>query len=181
MYALIYLRNIDAQKRRELEQETAATKDALTGVFNRKSFQYQVEMHMKEREDSADSTMILMDGDNFKQINDTYGHAEGDQVIKQLSQILLKTFRRKDVIGRFGGDEFMIFLRNVTDREIINRRLEEFRTELSKNGSYGITCSIGIATVKKEDFSYEKAFKEADEALYQSKRAGKNRYSYYEA
>lgn len=95
MYALIYLRNIDAQKRRELEQETAATKDALTGVFN--------------------------------------------------------------------------------------RRLEEFRTELSKNGSYGITCSIGIATVKKEDFSYEKAFKEADEALYQSKRAGKNRYSYYEA
>lgn len=65
MYALIYLRNIDAQKRRELEQETAATKDALTGVFNRKSFQYQVEMHMKEREDSADSTMILMDGDNF--------------------------------------------------------------------------------------------------------------------
>ena len=180
MFALLYLKNIDAQKRKELEQETAATRDALTGVFNRAVFKYHVEMHMSENEELEDSTLLLLDIDNFKQINDTYGHAEGDHVIKQLSNALMKTFRRKDLLGRFGGDEFMVFLKNVTNREVINRRIEEFCAEFKKNSEYQCTCSIGIATAKKENFSYEEVLKKADDALYRSKKDGKNRYTYYE-
>ena len=180
MYALLYLKNVDAQKRKELEQETAATRDALTGVFNRAVFKYHVEMHMSENEELEDSTLLLLDIDNFKQINDTYGHAEGDHVIKQLSNALMKTFRRKDLLGRFGGDEFMVFLKNVTNREVINRRIEEFCAEFKKNSEYQCTCSIGIATAKKENFSYEEVLKKADDALYRSKKDGKNRYTYYE-
>ena len=180
MYALIYLRNIDAQKRKELEQETAATRDPLTGVFNRNVFKYQVETHMAEDEDLEDSTLLLLDIDDFKRINDTYGHAEGDQVIKHLSNALMKTFRRKDILGRFGGDEFMIFLKNVTNQNVINRRIEEFRAEFKKESQYECTCSIGIATVSKENFSYEESLKKADIALYRSKNNGKNQYTYYE-
>ena len=92
----------------------------------------------------------------------------------------MKTFRRKDLLGRFGGDEFMVFLKNVTNREVINRRIEEFCAEFKKNSEYQCTCSIGIATAKKADFSYEEVLKKADDALYRSKKDGKNRYTYYE-
>ncbi len=180
LYALIYLKNIDAQKRRELDQETAATRDHLTGVFNRRSFEYQVATHIMETDENAHGTLILLDIDNFKQINDTYGHVEGDKVLKQLTDVLMTTFRRKDILGRLGGDEFMIFLKNVSDREIINRRIEEFRTAFAKVNEHHSTCSIGITEIEKEGFNYSECIKRADAALYRSKEKGKNTYHYYE-
>lgn len=180
LYALIYLKNIDAQKRHELEQEAAATRDPLTGVFNRKMFEYLVEEHMKNAEEDAQSTLIVLDIDNFKQINDQFGHMEGDRVLKQLSDVLMTTFRRKDILGRFGGDEFMIFLKNVSNREIVERRISELCQTFAKVNEHNFTCSIGIVEVKKEKFSYQESLKKADEALYQSKERGKNTYTYYE-
>jgi len=180
LYALLYLKNIDAQKRRELEQEAAATRDYLTGVFNRRTFKYLVEEHMESEREDVCGTLILLDVDNFKKINDTFGHAEGDKILKQLSDVLMTTFRRKDLLGRFGGDEFMIFLKNVSDREIINRRITEFCNAFAKVSEYQSTCSIGIVEMKKESFSYDEYMKKADTALYQSKERGKNTYTYYE-
>jgi len=179
LYALLYLKNIDAEKCQALEHEEAATRDPLTGVFNRRAFETEVVKHIFSSASQA-STLIMLDLDNFKSINDTYGHVEGDRVLKQLADVLMTTFRRKDLLGRHGGDEFLIFLKNVTDKEVINRRLDEFRSAFAKVNQYGSTCSVGITLVDPKDFSYSEVLRKADVALYQSKEKGKNTYSYYE-
>ena len=92
----------------------------------------------------------------------------------------MSTFRRKDIVGRLGGDEFMVFLKNVSNKEIINKRISEFRVVFAKINGYQSTCSIGIVEVQKKGFHYDECLKKADAALYRSKEMGKNTYCYYE-
>lgn len=178
-YALIYLRNIDSEKRKQLQNEIAATRDHLTGIYNRAAFQKEIEKHMRSK-DSEDSILMILDVDNFKKINDRFGHLEGDRVLKQLSDSLMETFRKKDLLGRLGGDEFMIFLKNLSRKDIVERRIAEFTKSFEEVNEYGATCSIGITVMKKDDFSYETSLRRADEALYRCKMQGKNSFAYYE-
>jgi len=179
-YTLLYMKDIDNKKKRELEREMAATRDSLTKVFNRKAFEEEVIKHVLSTQNDNAGALVVVDLDNFKQINDEFGHAEGDKVLLQLSDVLMTTFRRKDIIGRLGGDEFLVFLKNLTKKDIINRRLEELRCTLSKVTDHNTTCSIGVSFVRREDFSYQECLKRADKALYMSKKRGRNTYSYYE-
>ena len=179
LFALIYLRNIDAQKQRELARETAATLDALTGVYNRRAFEERVTEHMLTTQAGQSSALVLIDLDNFKYINDEFGHIAGDQVLKNLAEAMMITFRKKDLLGRLGGDEFLVFLRNVSEKEVIDCRMEELKTSFLELNPYGTTCSIGIAIVDTEHFSFSEALRRADVALYQSKARGRNRYTYY--
>lgn len=179
MYALLYLKNIDIAKKRELEQEMAAMRDPLTNVFNRRSFEQEVNRFMIGSAD-AFGTMLLLDMDDFKKINDKYGHLEGDEALQKLTDILMCTFRKKDVIGRLGGDEFVVFIKGVRNRELLARRMEQLYEALQGVEGRPITCSVGIAIVEKEGFSYQETLRQADEALYHSKQKGKNQYCYYE-
>lgn len=179
MYALLYLKNIDSAKKRELEQEMAAMRDPLTNVFNRRSFEQEVNSFMLGEKD-AFGAMLLVDMDDFKKINDTYGHLKGDEVLQKLTDVLMSTFRRKDVIGRLGGDEFVVFVKGVKKREVLDRRMEQFYEALQMLEDCSITCSAGIAIAEQEGFSYQETLRQADEALYHSKQNGKNRYCYYE-
>lgn len=179
IYALLYLKNIDSAKKRELEQEMAAMRDPLTNVFNRRSFEQEVNSFMLGEKD-AFGAMLLVDMDDFKKINDTYGHLKGDEVLRKLTDVLMSTFRRKDVIGRLGGDEFLVFIKDVRKREVLNRRMEQFYEALQMLEDCSITCSAGIAIAEQEGFSYQETIRQADEALYHSKQKGKNRYCYYE-
>lgn len=178
VYALLYVQDIDARKQRELEQEKAATRDPLTQLFNRSAFQKEVMEHIARSRSDTAGALVILDLDNFKPINDTYGHAEGDRVLQQLADVLMTTFRRKDLIGRFGGDEFLIFLKDLSDKDVIDRRMQELRRNLLTANHHGCTCSAGITFVRRKDFHYETYLKEADQALYQSKKQGKNTYSY---
>lgn len=179
MYALLYLKNIDSAKKRELEQEMAAMRDPLTNVFNRRSFEQEVNSFMLGEKD-AFGAMLLVDMDDFKKINDTYGHLKGDEVLQKLTDVLMSTFRRKDVIGRLGGDEFVVFVKGVKKREVLDRRMEQFYEALQMLEDCSITCSAGIAIAEQKGFSYQETLRQADEALYHSKQNGKNRYCYYE-
>lgn len=179
IYALLYLKNIDSAKKRELEQEMAAMRDPLTNVFNRRSFEQEVNSFMLGEKD-AFGTMLLVDMDDFKKINDTYGHLKGDEVLRKLTDVLMSSFRRKDVIGRLGGDEFVVFMKAVKKREVLDRRMEQFYETLQMMEDCPITCSAGIAIAEQETFSYQETLRQADEALYHSKQKGKNRYCYYE-
>lgn len=179
MYALLYLKNIDSAKKRELEQEMAAMRDPLTNVFNRRSFEQEVNSFVLGEKD-AFGAMLLVDMDDFKKINDTYGHLKGDEVLQKLTDVLMSTFRRKDVIGRLGGDEFVVFVKGVKKREVLDRRMEQFYEALQMLEDCSITCSAGIAIAEQEGFSYQETLRQADEALYHSKQNGKNRYCYYE-
>lgn len=157
----------------------AASKDPLTGVYNRKAFEEGVRKYM-QKDDGKESALILLDIDNFKSINDTYGHIEGDAALKQMVEVLRQVFRKQDLVGRLGGDEFLIFLKNLTDREIIARRLETFQKLFTQQSKYQSTCSMGITTLRKEHFSYTESLNQADIALYRSKEAGKNKFLHYD-
>lgn len=92
----------------------------------------------------------------------------------------MATFRRRDIIGRLGGDEFLVFIKSVTSREILDKRMKELFVSLAQTEELNLTCSVGICIMEREGFSYEEGLKKADTALYKSKKEGKNRYSYYE-
>lgn len=130
-------------------------------------------------EEAPSGALVILDLDDFKTINDTYGHLEGDHALKTLTQVLLATFRRRDIIGRLGGDEFLVFIKDMTEQDILDKRMEQFYESLHKAGKIPLTCSVGIALVYPEGFSYEKSLEQADHALYYSKEHGKDRYTYH--
>ena len=179
VYALLYMQDIEDQKRRELEQEIAATRDPLTMVYNRSAFEVEMTRYVLQGTGNWAGTLMILDLDNFKEINDGYGHVEGDRVLQQMADVLLSTFRRKDLIGRFGGDEFLVFLKDTTDKAVIEWRVKEMFSALAAANRHQCTCSVGITLVRQEDFCYETYLKYADTALYRSKNRGKNTYSYY--
>lgn len=165
---------------KENMSRAAASKDPLTGVLNRKGFEDYVKKHMKKENGVKNSTLLILDVDNFKIINDQYGHMEGDLVLKQMVTALHGTFRKQDAIGRLGGDEFLIFLKNLDDRDVIEKRMKAFQDNFYRDSKYHSTCSMGVTTLSKENFSYMEGLNHADIALYRSKELGKNRFVYYE-
>jgi diguanylate cyclase (GGDEF)-like protein len=125
-------------------------------------------------------SVMTIDLDHFKNVNDTYGHDIGDQVLKGLGVILRKTKRATDVVARFGGEEFVV-LCEETDTEGATLMAERVREELQKTtfhtpkGPFNVTCSIGISTFPEAGRDWETLFRASDEALYTSKRSGRNK------
>ena len=156
------------------------TESRLTKVFNRGAFEEEVTRHMLNRDSNNTGTLLLIDMDHFKDINDHFGHTVGDTLLRKTSDILMSTFRRKDLIGRFGGGEFLVFLKNVTNRTVISRRIGELQAALADVDGREITCSIGVVEVHWEEFSYDRSLRRADMAMYRSKEHGRNTYCYYE-
>ncbi|WP_245596350.1 GGDEF domain-containing protein [Sulfurihydrogenibium subterraneum] len=161
-----------------------ATIDFLTGVVNRRSFDRTLEDLLKEvRDKDYIFTLILLDIDNFKAINDTYGHLAGDLVLKEISNVLRIFLRANTIIGRIGGEEFGIILPGVPlengikvaerIRNIIENREVRFEDRIIK-----FTASFGVTESKKED-TKESIYKRADEALYIAKRSGKNKVAFF--
>lgn len=178
LYVLLYLNDIDARKKRELAQESAANLDPLTGLLNRRAFERETRDFMGQPHSSG--ALLILDLDDFKSINDTYGHPAGDVVLKSTAETLLSTFRSHDIIGRFGGDEFILFLKSVTSRKILDRRISQLLGALSQSQPFPLTCSVGITFTDCRNFSYHTCLSQADTALYQSKQQGKNTYRYFE-
>lgn len=180
LYALLYLEDIDAQKKRELEQESAAKRDPLTLLYNRNIFMYEVERFMMEAGEEGKGALVILDLDNFKQINDRYGHLKGDEALKLLAEALKQTFSEGEFLGRLGGDEFLVFVQDVSEKTYLDCKMKRLFEELEKIREISLACSVGIVFAEHENFSYREAVKKADMALYKSKEKGKKRYSYYE-
>jgi diguanylate cyclase (GGDEF)-like protein len=161
---------------REMLQTLAIT-DGLTGLLNRRAFEeaLQRELAWAQRQHTA-TGILLIDLDFFKSINDTQGHAAGDEVIRRVSAVLQIGLRSSDAIARFGGEEFVMMLRDATllQAQMIAERVRQ-RVETLDNlpGSVRITVSIGAA-VSVGDDTIESLLKKADDALYRSKRSGRN-------
>lgn len=174
--ALLYIKNIDAKKKQEMLLLRDSTLDQLTNVFNRKVAENAIREYLKAAEPEELCAFIILDVDNFKFVNDSYGHKAGDQVLIHLTDILGNTFRKNDIIGRFGGDEFIIFLKNIQSSEWLNERLKSLYELIrirQENDAVQITCSAGVSQTRGNE-SYEQMFRRADAALYMAKNAGKN-------
>jgi diguanylate cyclase (GGDEF)-like protein len=129
-------------------------------------------------------TLLVMDIDNFKRINDSYGHIAGDNTLRIFAKILKRHSRETDIVGRIGGDEFVVFFVDVVDREIITQRARELLDNLERQLTeigYGQNCSasIGIAVYPFDGKEYNTLYNNADKSLYYVKRNGKNNFGFY--
>ncbi len=150
--------------------------DELTGVFNRKLFE---EKRLELAED--DLTLVLIDVDHFKSINDTYGHDVGDSILKEVAAAISSGFRSSDYVCRIGGDEFAVLLPNMRreGRSILEMKIERIRGALRiMEDLPAVTLSIGVAF--SDGCAAEELFRRADKALYQSKDKGRDHVSFYE-
>jgi diguanylate cyclase len=161
--------------------EKVSRVDGLTGLYNRHFWEEQFVMEYKRDKRSENpSALIMLDIDNFKVVNDTYGHPAGDEVIKILAEIIKKTTRETDISGRYGGEEFAIILPDtpVANVEFVAeriRRLVEKCTVVYDEMDIKFTISIGIAGFKLTHKDSTQWLDTADKALYQAKESGKNR------
>ncbi|WP_457568558.1 GGDEF domain-containing protein [Desulfurobacterium sp.] len=152
--------------------------DPLSGVYNRR-FIEDFGTDILNRF----SFLLFLDIDNFKEINDTYGHDAGDEVIRHLGQLLKKLLRKRDVVVRFGGDEFLIAIDTPTEEialKVAKRILQSVKNMKVQYGNHTITItvSIGMSKIDREK-SFEENLKEADSAMYKAKNEGKNRISFW--
>lgn len=159
----------------------AASSDQLTGVANRRALFETAELEFaRYARKPRDISLLILDIDHFKKINDTYGHPAGDQVIRRLALVLVKSVRSIDVVARLGGEEFAVFLpsTDITMASEIARRIREnIRAERVHAADHTIEfqVSIGVAQVGKEIDNLDALIGAADEALYDAKRGGRDR------
>ena len=169
--------------RRNLQLKHAAQTDGLTGIYNKKNTEEKINRLFKgEREMVRNSknchAFVIIDVDNFKHINDTYGHAVGDSVLKEFGKLLRSYFRDNDIIGRIGGDEFVILMQDIGDVTGAEERAKLLCTEVNNHSFPGypekLSVSIGMAVSPECGTSYMELYKCADHALYEIKHSGKN-------
>lgn len=159
-----------------------AENDAATGLGNHATTQDLVAAALAKPAVREHSVCVVLDIDDFKAVNDNSGHMEGDALLRKVGSVLRSSFRESDVIGRVGGDEFVLLLKEV-DMDVVLRKLNQVRAQISATTVPGLghapTLSVGVYATCSDDRTYRDVFTRADEALYQAKRAGKNRVQVY--
>lgn len=174
------LKYIDANK----ELQNKADTDLLTDLLNKIATEKKIIDYLQNEGKGKRAMMFVLDIDNFKKINDTMGHAFGDEVLSTLGKQIRGEFRVNDIIGRTGGDEFIIFLKDLKDDATMKREAERV-AEFFKNfrvgeyTKYSATASIGAAAYPADAQDFESLYKAADQALYKAKKRGKNQLAFY--
>jgi two-component system cell cycle response regulator len=159
----------------------SAFRDGLTDIFNKRYFFETLDLVANLTEQNY--CVAVVDLDNFKGINDTYGHPVGDAALKKIAKLIQSATRSNDIVARYGGDEIIIFLQNLTDRDKVRHRMEAIREEIERtvitydDTSISITASIGVYIKHNELLTLNEVIKKADEIMYMSKNSGKNRVS----
>ena len=155
--------------------------DFLTGLYNRETFEKEFENFVNKNIDSnKKSFLIILDLDNFKKVNDSLGHIIGDRVLREASNTLKSNLKSSDIIGRLGGDEFIILIKNLDSLEQIHKIANSLNRALIKNykkntNNITVSSSIGITEVNIES-SFKETYEKADKALYKVKNSGRNSY-----
>lgn len=171
----------DRNRQKEAYYLTPAARDAGTGLLNKRAWtEYTIEQ--LNRKDHHTRWLVIIDIDDFKHINDTYGHIFGDQVIRRVAEIMQVMVGQRGVIGRFGGDEYVILLELVETREQLKTLLKTMAKELALafDPKIRVTASIGVSEYPVDGTEYEELMRKADKALYLAKEKGKNRHIIYE-
>lgn len=164
--------NIEMQKACQIQLQRATQQDALTSLLNVRAMKEQVQQAL---DSSAQGCFMMLDIDNFKQINDSQGHSAGNQALLEVSRILRNILPSDAILGRLGGDEFAIFMPNVTRTADAQGYAEQILQKLQQSHELSISMSIGIALYTKGE-AYASLFHRADTAMYEAKNSGKAQY-----
>ena len=178
------LTNINERKSEVNRWREQANTDPLTGLSNRKRIEEQIAQALEDDKENG-AAFLFIDVDNFKAVNDTLGHMFGDEVLRHVASEIRRTVRTSDIVGRVGGDEFIVFLRNIRSLDAISKKAGEicaaFKSKYSEAIPHGgISCSVGIALYPGDGACYEDLMHKADQALYAAKEKGKNCFAFYD-
>lgn len=181
-----FVTDIDAQKRKELDLQHKAEHDPLTGLWNRRALKAQIQEFLESHDaQNGLHAFYIIDMDDFKSVNDTYGHTRGDAMLCAIADQLRGTFRKTDIIARLAGDEFVVFMKNADTEARIAGKAQEICTRIQSItlGDPKLPpprASIGIAIAPDAGSSFETLYAHADAAHYVAKRSGKNRYAFFQ-
>lgn len=182
----VQFKDIDVEKRQQLDLQYKAERDLLTNLYNKSTTELLISNALMDVDDKVETgVLFIIDIDDFKMINDGLGHLYGDAVLSQLSESLHKSFKSTDIVGRIGGDEFIVFAKSMHEESAIVKKANSICTAFlqtyanEKNEDYTVSSSIGIALFPKDGRNFEDLFRCADVALYNAKAHGKNRYAFY--
>lgn len=159
--------------------------DGLTQIYNKEFSEKMIRESLNTIKTKG--ALMIVDIDRFKEINDEYGHKMGDEAIKVVAQNIINSLRICDIVGRFGGDEFIIFMVNVTNSSNAEKKANEIRNKITEvvklNTDFTtmqLSVSVGISMYPTDGLTYDKLFEQADQALYVSKKKGRNQVTLYE-
>ncbi len=181
-----YIKDIDEEKKKSLALLFRSERDSLSGLYNKGVTEKMVKKALTKTDYSnGKHALMLLDIDNFKAINDNLGHAFGDAILSEVSASMKGIFRQNDILGRIGGDEFLIFMLDVPNKESVGDKaqqiLNSFQLSFMERGiQKPISASIGISIYPEDGKSFEELYINADVALYTSKKNGKSTFSLYE-
>ncbi|MBE5955366.1 MAG: sensor domain-containing diguanylate cyclase [Lachnospiraceae bacterium] len=176
----------DKEKEEEQALHEQLGKDSLTSIYNATTTRKLAEEYFEETGPDGRCALLIIDLDDFKKVNDQKGHMFGDAVLIQAAKVIRKLFRSNDIVGRIGGDEFLVLMKDVTDKEIVKKRCQQLNEilktvfEEEQFSDIAPTCSIGVGFSPDHGDSYFTLFCCADQALYQAKEAGRQQYIFYE-
>ena len=176
--------DIDEEKRAAQILKEEAQRDGLTRLYNKNISREKIEARLADLLPEDKAAMLIIDMDNFKRINDNYGHMFGDVVLQEFAGELLRLFRTGDIIARIGGDEFLVFMNNIPKEDLVKARalkIIEASNKIFSNNEIAFTpsCSVGISFFPKDGMDYEALFQKSDEALYEAKSKGKSTFAVY--
>lgn len=177
-----FLQNIDFARQKEAQLKQVIERDAMTGLYSKTHAPYLVNQAMGDT--SKRHALLVLDLDNFKSVNDKLGHLIGDAVIMDMAMNLKTTFRKTDILGHIGGDEFMVMMKDIKTPEVVIKKCSQLRDILRKVYTHegeevSVSASIGIALYPEHGGEYNLLFTRADAALAESKRQGKDTETIY--
>ena len=173
--------SIERWRRYNSKIQKLSCTDELTGLLNRRGVKQVVDFQMQQAQIiQRETSLIMVDIDNFKKINDQYGHYQGDLVLRHVADILKQNLRANDVIARYGGEEFVVLLpftsieNAVALAEGCRKALQQSSIAVNETERLYVQACFGVSSTARMDFDYMKLFGQADKALYQAKHNGKN-------
>ncbi|MEG2305397.1 MAG: EAL domain-containing protein [Lachnospiraceae bacterium] len=180
------IKDIDKEKKHQLELQYMAEHDPLTGLYNKEITKKLVNEYLNSVHKPCLSALFMIDVDNFKAVNDNLGHIYGDVVLCEIGEKLHKIFGSDNIIGRIGGDEFIVFMKKYSSIKMIQDKAQEILNSIlvtysgMQENKYTISSSIGISIFPKDGQCFNELYTNADSALYSAKSDGKNRYKIYD-
>lgn len=181
--------DIDEEKKQKQELILQAQYDTLTGIYNKATINALVEQRMRGNFAIGNGmpdyhALMIIDVDYFKLVNDSYGHLCGDSVLSNVAAALKGSVRSGDLVGRIGGDEFLVYLPEVMNELSVWHKAEQIIQAIScirpEAGAHSITCSIGVVVQPRNQNDFGLLYQEADSALYRCKKGGRNGFTFYE-
>lgn len=176
--------DIDAEKTEAQRLKERAEKDALTGIYNKGTVQMFADNYISDMKPEEMAAFFMIDIDDFKNINDFYGHLSGDAILAEIAAGLKSIFRSQDIIGRIGGDEFAVIMKDIKTKDSVETKAQEITSifnQFLQGEKNVISGSIGIAYLPEHGKNFETIYKNADIALYKAKASGKNTWKFYES